>query len=166
MSIQIHDASRADVDTILDFIHQLADYEHLSDAVRATALDIEQQLFCAAPVAHCLIAERDGEAAGFALYFWNFSTFLARPGLYLEDLFVKPQQRAHGIGRRLLIELARRARARDCGRMEWAVLDWNEPAMRFYRSLGATNIDEWRIFRMTRAAIERLADKDAIYIPP
>ena len=106
---------------------------------------------------HVLIAEWDGEPAGFALYFFNFSTFVGRPGLYLEDLFVRPAQRSHGIGRALLRALARIAEERGCGRMEWAVLDWNEPALRFYKSLDARQMKEWIIHRLTPVEIARLA---------
>ena len=109
------------------------------------------------PVIHVLIAEWNGAPAGFALYFFNFSTFVGRPGLYLEDLFVRPEQRSHGIGRALLRALARIAQERNCGRMEWAVLDWNEPALRFYRSLGARQMKEWIVHRLTPVEIGKLA---------
>jgi GNAT superfamily N-acetyltransferase len=155
--MNIREATRADVPLLLSLIRALAQYEKLEHQVVATPEQLAAALFAPDPVAHALIASHEGVAAGFALYFWNFSTFLARPGLYLEDLFVLPAMRGRGIGRQLLVELARRAGARDCGRMEWSVLDWNEPAIRFYESLGARRLEEWRTFRLTREGIDALA---------
>jgi GNAT superfamily N-acetyltransferase len=155
--LKIRPATRADAATIASLVRELADYEKLLSEAKARPEDFLRELDSPNPVIHVLIAEWNGEPAGFALYFFNFSTFVGRPGLYLEDLFVRPAQRAHGIGRALLRELARVAEARNCGRMEWAVLDWNEPALRFYTSLGARQMKEWIIHRLTPAEIGRLA---------
>jgi GNAT superfamily N-acetyltransferase len=155
--LNIRPATRADADTIAELVRELADYEKLRHEARATGADFLREIEAANPVVHVLIAEWDGKPAGFALYFFNFSTFVGRPGLYLEDLFVRPEQRAHGIGRALLRALARVAQARGCGRMEWAVLDWNEPALRFYKSLEARQMNEWIIHRLTPVEIAKLA---------
>jgi GNAT superfamily N-acetyltransferase len=155
--LNIRPATRADAATIASLVRELAEYERLLPDARATAADFLRELESPNPVIHVLIAEWNGAAAGFALYFYNFSTFVGRPGLYLEDLFVRPAQRAHGIGRALLRALARIARERNCGRMEWAVLDWNEPALRFYKSLDARQMNEWIIHRLTPVEIDKLA---------
>jgi GNAT superfamily N-acetyltransferase len=155
--LNIRRATRADAPVIASLVRELADYEKLLPEAKATAADFERELDAPHPVIHVLLAEWDGEAAGFALYFFNFSTFVGRPGLYLEDLFVRPQQRSRGIGRKLLQALARIARERNCGRMEWAVLDWNEPALRFYESLGARQMKEWIVHRLTPTEIGKLA---------
>ena len=155
--LNIRPAARADAPVIADLVRELADYEKLLPEAKATAEDFRRELEAPNPVIHVLIAEWNGEPAGFALYFFNFSTFVGRPGLYLEDLFVRPAQRSHGIGRALLSALARVAQRRGCGRMEWAVLDWNEPALRFYKSLGARQMNEWIIHRLTPAEIAELA---------
>lgn len=155
--LNIRPATRADASTIAALVRELADYEKLLHEARANADDFLRELESPNPVIQVLIAEWNGEPAGFALYFYNFSTFVGRPGLYLEDLFVRPAHRQHGIGRALLRELARVAQQRNCGRMEWAVLDWNEPALRFYQSLGARQLNEWIIHRLTPAEIGRLA---------
>ncbi len=147
-----------DAPLIAMYVRELAEYEKLAHEARATATDFAAELAAADPVIHVLLAEWNGEPAGFALYFFNFSTFLGRRGLYLEDLFVRPHLRGHGVGRGLLVELAKIARARDCGRMEWAVLNWNEPAIRFYASLGAKPMTEWTVNRLTRAEIEALSE--------
>jgi GNAT superfamily N-acetyltransferase len=157
--LNIRPATRADAPTITSLVRELAEYEKLQDEARATPADFLRELDSPNPVIHVLIAEWDGKPAGFALYFFNFSTFVGRPGLYLEDLFVRPAQRAHGIGRALLRELARVATQRGCGRMEWAVLDWNEPALRFYKSLDARQMKEWIIHRLTPVEIARLASE-------
>ncbi|MCA8889486.1 MAG: GNAT family N-acetyltransferase [Parvularculaceae bacterium] len=157
MSLSIRNAERADAALILSLIADLADYEKLSHEVTASADDIARALFCDAPKAFCLIAQWDGEPCGFALYFFNFSTFLGKHGVYLEDLFVKPAFRGKGVGKALLSELARIAQRNDCGRLEWAVLDWNEPAIRFYKSLGAAPMEEWSVFRLTGGALDDLA---------
>ena len=140
-------------------VRELADYEKLTHLVSGTADDLARELFGERPVIEALIATSDGEPAGFALYFHNYSTFLARRGLYLEDVYVKPVFRRQGIGRALLVKLAQIAIARGCGRFEWSVLDWNEPAIRFYEGLGATVMPEWRIVRVTRDALTALAGK-------
>ena len=157
--LNIRPATRDDAPVIASLVRELAEYEKLLPEARATPADFLRELESPNPVIHVLIAEWNGEPAGFALYFFNFSTFVGRPGLYLEDLFVRPAQRSHGIGRALLVALARVAQQRDCGRMEWAVLDWNEPALRFYKSLGARQMNEWIIHRLTPAEIETLANE-------
>ncbi len=163
--LRLRAADEPDVPVIFQLIGELADYERLRPQMVGAVDDLRRHLFGEPRYAHALMAEWDGAVAGFALYFFNYSTFLCRPGLYLEDLFVLPEQRGRGIGKALLIELARRARAADCGRMEWAVLDWNESAIRFYEGLGARPIDEWRAFRLTRDAIGALADGQAPAMP-
>jgi GNAT superfamily N-acetyltransferase len=157
--LNIRPATPADAATIASLVRELADYEKLLHEAKGTAEDFARELTAEPPVIHVLIAEWQGQPAGFALYFFNFSTFVARPGLYLEDLFVRPALRSHGIGRGLLRALARIARERNCGRMEWAVLDWNEPALRFYQSLGARQMKEWIVHRLTPAEISRLAEE-------
>lgn len=153
----IRPAVAADVPLILRFIRALADYERLAGEVVATEEGLQATLFGARPVAEVLIAEWRGTPAGFALFFHTYSTFLGRPGLYLEDLFVEPVQRGRGIGRTLLVHLARLALERGCGRLEWSVLDWNEPAIRFYRHLGAQPMNDWTVQRVTGAALTHLA---------
>ena len=155
--LNIRPATRDDAPVIASLVRELADYEKLLDDDKATAADFLREIESPNPVIHVLIAEWDGSPCGFALYFFNFSTFVGRPGLYLEDLFVRPAQRKHGIGRALLRALARIASQRGCGRMEWAVLDWNEPALRFYKSLDARQMNEWIIHRLTPVEIEKLA---------
>ena len=142
---------------ILQLIRDLATYERAPDEVSATEEQLVDVLFGEKPAAEVLLAFEEESPVGFAVYFYNFSTWLGRPGLYLEDLFVKPEKRGKGYGRALLVELAKIARDRGCGRMEWAVLDWNEPAIKFYRALGAKPMDEWTVFRLTREEIARLA---------
>jgi GNAT superfamily N-acetyltransferase len=155
--IHLRPAGRQDLNLILEFIRQLAEYEKLSDACVATTEGLDLHLFGEHPKAEVVIAEWDGSPAGFALFFHNFSTFLAKPGIYLEDLFVKPEFRGHGIGKALLIHLARLASLRCCGRVEWSVLDWNEPSIQFYKSLGAVAMDDWTGFRLTGEALEQLS---------
>lgn len=150
-------ATAADAATILHLIRSLAEYEKLSHEVIATEDSLRAALFGEQPGAQCLIARENGEAVGFALYFHNFSTFLSRRGLYLEDLFVEPAHRGKGYGKALLQQLARIAVARGCGRLEWSVLDWNAPAIGFYESLGAKLMSEWRIFRLTGDALQTFA---------
>ena len=142
---------------ILELIRGLAEYERLADKCTATEEQLRGTLFGAHPAAETLLASVDGETVGFALFFINYSTFLARPGIYLEDLFVKPHARGKGIGKALLVRLAQIARDRRCGRMEWSVLDWNEPSIKFYESLGAVAMKEWTVYRMTGEALEKLA---------
>lgn len=144
-------ATDADVDLILQFIQGLAEYEKLAHACVATPEQLRKTLFGPRPYAECLIAEFDGRPAGFALYFHNYSTFLAKPGLYLEDLFVLPELRAQGVGKDLFRELIQIAKERDCGRIEWSVLDWNEPAQAFYRRIGAAQVDGWHVWRLDPA---------------
>jgi len=155
--IHIRPATEADVPLLLALIGELAAYERLSDQVVATEANVRETLFGARPAAESIIAELDGAPVGFALFFHNYSTFLARPGIYLEDLFVRPAARRRGVGRALFLRLAAIAVERGCGRFEWAVLDWNEPAIAFYRSLGAQPLSDWTVFRLTGAALERLA---------
>jgi len=155
--VRVRAATESDVPLILEFIRALAEYERAPEQVMATEDRLRHTLFGARPAAEVLIAELDGSPAGFALFFPNYSTWLARPGLYLEDLFVRPECRGHGVGGRLLAELALRAVERGCGRLEWAVLDWNEPAIGFYRGLGAIPMDEWTTFRVTGDALASLA---------
>ena len=148
-----------DVSTIAALIRALAEYEHLEHEVVLDEAVLARHLFGARPYAEVLIAEDDNASAvGFALFFHNFSTFLGRPGIYLEDLFVRPEARGRGLGKALLVELGRLARARDCGRIEWAVLDWNEPSIAFYRSLGALPKDEWILYRITGEPMAARAD--------
>lgn len=159
MDISIRPAERRDVEVILDLIRALADYEKLSHACVATPARLANTLFGPQPAAEVLIAEADRDVAGFALFFRSYSTFLAQPGLYLEDLFVYPHLRGRGIGRRLMQRLAQIAVERAYGRFEWSVLDWNAPAIAFYRSLGAVPMDGWTVQRVTGAALLRLASE-------
>ena len=155
--ITLRFATAADVPLILDLIRGLAEYEKLAHEVVANEAMLAEELFGPAPVAEVVIADFDQQPAGFALFFHNFSTFLGRRGIYLEDLFVRPELRGHGIGLRLLTYLAKIALERRCGRLEWSVLDWNEPALRFYHRLGAKAMDEWTVHRVTGADLETLA---------
>jgi GNAT superfamily N-acetyltransferase len=160
-AVRIRPAVEADVPLILRFIRELAEYERLRHEVVATEERLRDTLFGARPAAEVVIAEDAGEPVGFALYFHNYSTFLAQPGIYLEDLYVRPEARGRGVGRALLAHLARLARERNCGRLEWWVLDWNESAIRFYRSLGAQPMSDWTVFRLTGGELARLADEAA-----
>ena len=155
--VHIQSATVDDVPLVLGMIRALADYERLGDAVVATEESLRDTLFGERPSAEVVLARIGTEAVGFAAWFRTFSTFLGRPGLYLEDLFVVPQWRGRGVGRALLAHLAREAVAGGCGRLEWSVLDWNAPAIGFYRSLGAQPMDEWTVFRVTGDTLERLA---------
>jgi GNAT superfamily N-acetyltransferase len=155
--LEIARAAPADTPLVLGLIRELAEYERLLDQVVATERGLGEELFGEHPVAEALIARVDGEPAGFALCFHNFSTFLGRRGLYLEDLYVRPAWRGRGIGRALLQTLARLAEERGCGRLEWAVLDWNKPALAFYESLGAVAMADWTIHRLSGDALRRLA---------
>lgn len=157
MSIVIRNAAPGDEAAILAFISELAAYENLAHSVVATETDLRQSLFCAQPKVFALIAEINGEPCGFALYFFNYSTFLGQHGLYLEDLYVRENHRGAGLGKALLAQLAQIARENNCGRMEWWVLDWNEPAIAFYKSLDAEAMDEWTVFRLTGDALKNLA---------
>ena len=155
--VSVRPAVAADGDLILQFIRDLAAYEKLLDDVRATRDDITVALFGDNPKAFCDIAQIDGQPVGFALWFYNFSTFVGRHGIYLEDLFVRPEARGSGAGKALLANLARRCVDENLGRLEWAVLDWNAPSIAFYDSLGAAAMDEWIVRRMTGEALARLA---------
>ena len=156
---RIVSATQADVPAILSMIRALAAYERLTHLCVTTELEISEALFGIKPVAEVVLGLEDEQAIAFALFFHNFSTFLGRPGLYLEDLFVQPARRGQGYGRALLIHLARLAVERRCGRFEWAVLDWNEPAIEFYEALGASILPDWRISRVTGPALDRLASQ-------
>ena len=157
MSVTIRDAGEADIDIIHGFILALADYERLSHEVHADKAVLARHLFGARPMAEVLIADLHGRAVGFALFFHNFSTFEGQPGLYLEDLFVTPDARGQGAGKALLVRLARLALDRGCARLEWSVLDWNQPAIDFYQSLGARAMDEWTVRRVDGMALTALA---------
>ena len=155
-------ARPADAPALLGLIRELAVYERLEHLVEATPERLAEQLFGARPAAEALLAEVEGRVVGFALYFHNFSTFLAKPGLYLEDLYVQPAQRGRGIGKALLKQLAALAIERGCGRFEWSVLDWNAPAIGFYRRIGAVGMDEWTVQRLEGAALHALAARDEL----
>ena len=157
MSLRIRPAAPADAALVLALVRELAEYERLSGEVDATEAMIAAALFGEDPRAFCDIAEWDGEAAGFALWFYSFSTFRGRHGIYLEDLFVRPARRGRGIGRALFAGLARRCAAEGLPRLEWSVLDWNEPALGFYRRLGAESLDGWTVHRLSGAALQALA---------
>jgi GNAT superfamily N-acetyltransferase len=157
MPVTIRPATRADVPLILDFIRALAEYERLPHMVVATEELLTETLFGERPGAEVVFGLLDDEPLGMALFFHNFSTFLGRPGLYLEDLFVRPEARGKGIGQALLAHLATIALQRGCGRLEWSVLDWNEPAIGFYKSLGAEPMDDWTVYRMTGEPLRNLA---------
>jgi GNAT superfamily N-acetyltransferase len=155
--IGIRAATDEDVPLILSLIRELASYERLSHEVTATEDLLRESLFGERRRAEVLIGCRADQPAGFALFFHNFSTFLGRPGIYLEDLYVKPEFRDKGIGRAMLVYLAGLAKERDCGRFEWSVLDWNEPAIRLYRGIGAVPMDGWTVYRVTGEALDELA---------
>jgi len=157
MSLSIREATAGDVPLILNFIRQLAEYEKLSHEVEATEAALRETLFGARPFAEVLIASWADAPVGFALFFHNYSTFLAKPGIYLEDLFVNPSARGKGIGKALLTRLAELAIERGCGRVEWSVLDWNAPSIEFYRRMGAQAKDEWTVFRLTGEALGQYA---------
>ena len=155
----IRSATPADAVEIARLIRELAEYEKLAHMAVGTPQMVSEALFGARPAAEAMMAERGGRAVGFALYFTTFSTFLCKPGLYLEDLFVEPAHRGHGIGKALLARLASLAVERDCGRLEWRVLDWNAPSIRFYESLGAKLMPEWQLVRMTAPEFTALASR-------
>lgn len=159
--LNIRSATEADTPLIFEFIRGLAEYERLADRVVVTEAVLRESLFGRRQYAEVLIAEADGDPAGFALFFHNFSTFIGRPGIYLEDLFVKPEYRGNGYGKALLVRLAAIARERNCGRVEWAVLNWNKPAIDFYESIGAVPMTEWTVYRLTGEALEKLAAQEA-----
>jgi GNAT superfamily N-acetyltransferase len=157
MTKSIRSATRADLPLIAQFIRDLADYERLAHEVRFDEAVLGERLFGARPYAEVLIGEVDGVAEGFALFFHNFSTFEGKPGIYLEDLFVRPEARGAGLGKAFLQRLAQLAVERDCARLEWWVLDWNEPAIRFYKALGAKPMDDWTTYRVDGDALAALA---------
>jgi GNAT superfamily N-acetyltransferase len=156
-TITIRPVARHEMPEVLAFIRELAAYEHLEHEVVASAADLAAALFGPRPYAEVVFACLDAEPVGFAVFFHNFSTFIGKPGIYLEDLFVRPEARGHGVGKRLLVWLAAMALERGCARLDWAVLDWNEPALGFYRSLGAVAQHEWTTMRLTGTALEQLA---------
>lgn len=156
MSLVVRPARREDVPVIASLIRALAEYEKLAHECHADEEALGEHLFGARPFVEALVAEDEGEAVGFALFFHNYSTFLTRPGIYLEDLFVRPEARGRGIGRALLSRLAALAVERGCGRLEWSVLDWNRPAIGFYRRLGARPMEEWTVFRLDGEALRNL----------
>jgi GNAT superfamily N-acetyltransferase len=158
---RIEAATRADLPDILGMIRELAEYEKLAHLCVATEADLARNLFASPARIEVLLGKKNGKSVCFALFFHNFSTFLGKPGLYLEDLFVRPEFRRNGYGRALLVHLARLAVERGCGRFEWSVLDWNEPAIRFYQSLGALVLPDWRITRVTAASLVALAANGA-----
>ena len=157
MSLTLRAATADDVGAIHGLMRELAVFEKLLDIFEATPESVHEALFGNAPAAECLIAQWDGQVVGYALYFHNFSTFLGRRGLYLEDVYVQPSMRCKGVGQALLRALARIAVDRNCARFEWTVLDWNQPAIDFYASQGATVLPDWRVVRMTGEALERFA---------
>jgi GNAT superfamily N-acetyltransferase len=161
MEFRLAAATRSDVPLILRLIRSLAEYEKMADEAVATEVDLERALFGSPPAAEVIIAYAGDEPAGFALYFESFSTFLGRPGLYLEDIFVKPEWRRQGLGRMLLSRLARIAVDRGYGRMEWSVLNWNETALRVYRTAGAKPMSDWTVYRLTGSALRDLAARDS-----
>jgi GNAT superfamily N-acetyltransferase len=156
-ALSIRQAMRADVPLVLSFVKDLAEYEKLSHLVVATEQVIAEELFGPGSRAEVLLGYSGAEAVAFAVYFHNFSTFLGRKGLYLEDLYVRPEHRRRGFGRAMLLQVARIATERNCGRLEWSVLDWNEPAIFFYETLGATIMHEWKLVRVTGNALDKLA---------
>jgi GNAT superfamily N-acetyltransferase len=156
-SLRIRNATGQDTPVILELIRRLAEYERLAHLVVATEETLRESLFGSRPMAEVVLADWDGRPAGFMLFFHNFSTFLGRPGIYLEDLFVNPDMRGRGIGKALLVHLASIAQQRGCGRLEWSVLNWNEPSIGFYKSLGAVPMDDWTVYRLTGDALENLA---------
>jgi len=157
--LSVRPAERRDVGVILQFIRELAEYEHLTHEVIADEASLDRFLFGSRPAAEAIIAEHETIPVGFALFFHTFSTFLGRPGLYLEDLYVRPDMRSKGFGKLLLRHVARLALARDCGRLEWSVLDWNEPAIRFYEKLGSQAMDEWTVRRLTGADLKAFGEE-------
>ena len=158
---KIRPAKEEDAPVILSLIKELAEYEHLSHEVVASVNDIRETLFGGRPFAETLIGEYEGVPISFALFFYNFSTFLGKPGIYLEDLYVQPKHRGKGFGSKMLAHIAALAKERSCGRFEWSVLNWNTPAIRTYEKLDATPMKEWVLYRLSGEALDRLANKNA-----
>jgi len=163
--ITVRPAREDEVPLVLQFVRELAEYEHLLHEAVATEERVRRDLFGPRPYAEVVFACLDDLPVGFALFFHNYSTFVGKPGIYLEDLFVRPAARGKGLGKALLVWLAAEAVRRDCGRLEWSVLDWNEPSIKFYRSLGAKPMDEWTIFRLAGDALTALAEKGSPQSP-
>jgi len=161
----VRPAESSDIPVILEFIHELATYEREPHAVIATETDLLRDGFGERPFFHCLIAEEDGEPAGFAFYFFNYSTWRGRPGIHLEDLFVRPRFRGRGVGKALLAKVAEVAVENQCARLQWDVLDWNQTAIDFYHSIGAKFLSEWRIMRVTGEALQALGAQDGVAAP-
>jgi GNAT superfamily N-acetyltransferase len=159
VGIELRPTTQEDISTLFELVKALAEYENLSHAVTGNEELLREHLFGSRPYAEAVLAEYRGQPAGFALFFYNYSTFLTKPGIYLEDLFVLPEYRRYGIGTALLSYLAQHAIAKGCGRMEWSVLDWNEPAIAFYKRMGAEILPDWRICRVTEEALSELAKK-------
>lgn len=157
--LHLKQAQKEDAQLIVAYIQELAEFEQLTHECGATPELVQEWLFSATPRAHCLLAEWEGQPAGFAVYFYNFSTFLTRPGIYVEDVFVRPAFRRKGIARSIFRHLAQKAQAEGCGRLEWSVLNWNENAITFYRSIGAIGMNEWTIQRMSGNALEVFANE-------
>jgi GNAT superfamily N-acetyltransferase len=157
--IELRGAEPHDCEALVGLIGELAEFEHLAHQMRVRPADLERHLFGERPVIECVVAERAGSVVGFALFFVNFSTFLGKPGLYLEDLYVQPAERGRGTGKRLLLHLAQLAVHRDYGRFEWSVLDWNSNAIAFYEKMGATVMPDWRICRVTGEALAALGQR-------
>jgi GNAT superfamily N-acetyltransferase len=158
-NMKIRNATPSDVDAIYQLVRDLAEYEKLLDRMVSTPDDFARELFGPSPVIEAIVAEVDGEIIGFALFFQNFSTFMGRRGLYLEDLFVKPEHRGGGTGKALLVRLAQIAVARNCARFDWSVLDWNAPSIAFYEAMGAQILPDWRTVRVTGDALSALANR-------
>ncbi len=158
-NLTIREATEADIPALLGLIRELAEYEKLTHLVVATEESYKQALFGDQPAAEALMALVDGEPVGYAIFFQNFSTFLGRPGIYLEDIYVRPDTRGQGIGKKLFCTVARIAHDRNCGRMEWCVLHWNKPSIEFYDALGADSMDDWLLMRLTGDALAKVADQ-------
>lgn len=156
----IKNAEPKDADVLLKFIHKLAEYEKLLDDISITVPDIEKTFFCEHPKVFALLGYFNNEPVGYAIYFYNYSSFKGKHGLYLEDLFILPEYRSRGFGKQMLIHLARICKENDCGRFEWSVLNWNEPAINFYKSIGAIPLSEWTVYRLDEKNILKLADSN------
>lgn len=160
MGVEVHLAKPSDAARVLTHIRELAEYEREPEAVEATEESLREQMSSDHPPFECLLADVDGEPAGFAMFFHNYSSWAGRRGLYLEDVFIRPERRRDGVGMALMTRLAKIAVERDCARFEWVVLTWNEPALRFYEKIDAERMEQWRLFRLSGDALKRLADSD------